>query len=116
MSIRSSKLAVAFAMAGAAAASAQQAPIYSAGSLKPHQLLAREIYKELIEINTGVTTGNVTPAAVAMAQRFKAAGVPDSDIFVGGRGIRRHGGEVARVRLRRGAAVRLPGYGPLTGS
>ena len=78
---------------------AAQEPVYTAGALKPHQQLAREIYKELIEINTGVTTGNITTAAVAMAKRFRAAGIPDSDIFVGGPRPEKHN-VVARIRGR----------------
>ena len=46
--------------------------------------LAREIYKELIEIKSGFTSGSTTPVAEAMAARLKAAGFPESDIFVGG--------------------------------
>jgi acetylornithine deacetylase/succinyl-diaminopimelate desuccinylase-like protein len=46
--------------------------------------LAREIYKELIEIKSGYSTGATTPAAEAMAARLRAAGFPDADIFVGG--------------------------------
>lgn len=46
--------------------------------------LAKDIYKELIEINTSYTTGATTPAAEAIAARFKAAGFPASDIFLGG--------------------------------
>ncbi|MBI2679870.1 MAG: M20/M25/M40 family metallo-hydrolase [Candidatus Solibacter usitatus] len=46
--------------------------------------LAREIYKELIEIKSGFTSGSTTPIAEAMAARLKAAGFPASDIFVGG--------------------------------
>jgi acetylornithine deacetylase/succinyl-diaminopimelate desuccinylase-like protein len=46
--------------------------------------LARDIYKELIEIRSGYTTGSTTPAAEAMAARLRARGFPDSDIFVGG--------------------------------
>lgn len=61
-----------------------QSSIYAPGQLKPHQQIAHDIYKELIEINTGVTTGNVTTAAVAMAKRFRDAGIPEADIFVGG--------------------------------
>src|SRR6266851_7092082 len=44
--------------------------------------LAREIYQELIEINTSYTTGATTPAAEAIARRFKAEGFPESDIHV----------------------------------
>jgi acetylornithine deacetylase/succinyl-diaminopimelate desuccinylase-like protein len=66
-------------------ASAQtRTPIYTPGKLTPNQQRAHDIYKELIEINTGMKTGNVTPAAQAMAKRFRDAGIPDSDIFVGG--------------------------------
>ena len=40
-----------------------------------HQL-ARDIYKELIEINTADSAGSTTRAAEAMAARLKAAGLP----------------------------------------
>jgi acetylornithine deacetylase/succinyl-diaminopimelate desuccinylase-like protein len=46
--------------------------------------LAREIYKQFIEIPSGFTTGSTTPIADAAAARLKAAGFPESDIFVGG--------------------------------
>ena len=48
------------------------------------QRLAREIYKEMIEVKSGFTTGTTTPIAEAVAAQFKAAGFPASDIFVGG--------------------------------
>jgi len=49
----------------------------------PNDLRAREIYKELVEINTTDTpAGNVTKAAEAMAARLKAAGFPAADIQV----------------------------------
>src|SRR4051794_29642586 len=59
-------------------------PVYTPGRLTPAQQTARDVFKELIEINTSVTTGNVTAGAVAMAKRFRDAGIPDSDIFIGG--------------------------------
>jgi len=46
--------------------------------------LAREIYKEMIESRSGFTTGSTTPIAEMVAARLRAAGFPDSDIFVGG--------------------------------
>jgi acetylornithine deacetylase/succinyl-diaminopimelate desuccinylase-like protein len=46
--------------------------------------LARDIYKELVEIKSGYTTGATTPVAEAVAARLKAAGFSESDIFVGG--------------------------------
>src|ERR1700719_3037033 len=48
------------------------------------QRLAREIYKQMIEVKSGFTTGSTTPIAESVAARFKAAGFPASDIFVGG--------------------------------
>jgi len=46
--------------------------------------LAREILKELIEINTTDSVGNVSAASEAMAKRLRSAGYADSDIFIGG--------------------------------
>lgn len=51
---------------------------------QPDQKLTREIFKELIEINTTHSIGNTTKAAEAMAARLKAAGFSDKDIFIGG--------------------------------
>jgi len=45
--------------------------------LAPHQQLAHDVYKELIEFNTGPTHGT-TAAAQAMLKRFRAAGFPAS--------------------------------------
>ncbi len=51
--------------------------------LSPDHQLARDIFKELIEINTTDTpAGNVTTAAEAMAARFRQAGFPAGDIHV----------------------------------
>src|SRR3954468_4325752 len=51
---------------------------------EPERQLAREIYKEMVEIKSGYTTGATTPVAEAVARRLRAAGFPDADIFVGG--------------------------------
>ena len=58
----------------------------AAATLPPpeEQQLARDVYKQLIEIKSGFTTGATTPAAEAMAARLKAAGFRESDIFIGG--------------------------------
>ena len=45
--------------------------------------LAHDIYKEFVEIQSGFTTGATTPVAEAAAFRLRAAGFPNSDIFVG---------------------------------
>src|SRR5579884_2021174 len=44
--------------------------------------LSHDIFKQLIEINTTDSVGNVTTAAEAMAQRLRDAGFTDSDIQV----------------------------------
>ncbi|HMC55273.1 MAG TPA: M20/M25/M40 family metallo-hydrolase [Gemmatimonadaceae bacterium] len=75
---------------------------FTAGSLTTQQQLTRDIYKQLIEINSGDRTGSVTPAAVAMAQRFRDAGIPDADIFIGGPRPEKHN-VVARIRGRAGS-------------
>src|SRR5438067_7776341 len=66
-------------------------PLLLTGSLagqtmppEPERRLAREIYKEFIEIKSGFTTGATTPVAQAAAARLRAAGFPESDIFIGG--------------------------------
>src|SRR3954463_15983887 len=49
----------------------------------PNDARAREIYKELVEINTTDTpAGNVTKAAEAVAARLKAAGFPAADMQI----------------------------------
>jgi acetylornithine deacetylase/succinyl-diaminopimelate desuccinylase-like protein len=45
---------------------------------------ARAIFKQLIEINTTESVGNVTQAAEAMAQRLREAGFPEKDVIVAG--------------------------------
>lgn len=44
--------------------------------------LSHDIFKELIEINTTDSVGNVTMAAEAMAKRLRDAGFPESDVQV----------------------------------
>ena len=72
------------------------------GQTGPNDARAREIYKELIEINTTDTpAGNVTTAAEAMAARLKAAGFPASDMQVLGPDPKK-GNLVARWRSTTG--------------
>ena len=57
----------------------------------PNDARARDVYKELVEINTTDTpTGSVTKAAEAMAARLRAAGFPERDIQVLGPDPRKH--------------------------
>src|SRR5438477_9754761 len=65
-------------------ARAQQSPAARAMPAEQDRQLARAIYKEMIEIKSGYTTGATTPVAEAAARRLRAAGFPDRDIFVGG--------------------------------
>src|SRR5215467_11609413 len=48
----------------------------------PAQRELREIYKELVEINTTDSVGSCTDAANALATRLKAAGLPAQDVQV----------------------------------
>ena len=84
-------------MSSPSGAQSPPAPVYVAGKLTSAQQVAHDVYKELVEINTSVTTGNITNGAVAMAKRFREAGVPDSDIFIGGPRADKYN-VVARVR------------------
>lgn len=69
-------------------------------ALTPNQQLGRDIFKELIEINTTDTPlGNVTKAAEAMAARLRAAGFPEQDIRVLGPAPTKHN-LVARIHGR----------------
>ena len=44
--------------------------------------LSHDIFKQLIEINTTDSVGNVSTASEAMAQRFRDAGFPQSDLHL----------------------------------
>jgi acetylornithine deacetylase/succinyl-diaminopimelate desuccinylase-like protein len=66
--------------------------------------LSRDIFKQLIEINTTDSVGSTTVAANAMAKRLRDAGFPDSDIYLGGPNDRR-GNLVARFH---GTGARKP--------
>ncbi len=48
--------------------------------LPPHDKLLREIYQELVEINTTDSVGSCTDAAKAMAVRLKTGGYSDADM------------------------------------
>lgn len=87
--------------AGAAGAEAPDGtPATSASrDLLPHQQLARDLLKELIEINTTHSSGDNTAAAQAMADRLLAAGFPADDIHVLAP-VERKGNLVVRYRGR----------------
>lgn len=52
----------------------------TAQTLRPDQEKFREIYKELVETNTTLSSGSCTQAASQVAARLKAAGYPDADL------------------------------------
>jgi acetylornithine deacetylase/succinyl-diaminopimelate desuccinylase-like protein len=66
--------------------------------------LSRDIFRELIEINTTDSAGSTTLAAEAMAKRLKDAGFPAGDVQVLGPNDRK-GNMVARLR---GIGARRP--------
>jgi len=67
--------------------------------------MARDIFKQLIEINTTDSVGSTTVAAQAMAKRLLDAGFPAADVIVIGPNDRK-GNLVVRYRGRPGAASR----------
>ncbi|MFL6336967.1 MAG: M20/M25/M40 family metallo-hydrolase [Pyrinomonadaceae bacterium] len=76
-------------------------PAARAQTLAPEQQLARDIFRELIEINTAEPSGTAK-AAEAMAARLRAAGFPEEDLTIVGPNARKQN-LVARLRGR-GAA------------
>lgn len=70
----------------------------------PSQKAFREIYQELVEINTSNSAGDTLRAADAMAARLKAGGFPSADVQVISSGPRK-GNLVARLR---GTGARKP--------
>ena len=80
----------------------------ASGPLAAHQQLAREIYKELVEINTTRRRpGGTTQAAEAMATRLRAAGFPAADVQVlGARPPKQR--QSRRAPSRAGVAGRKP--------
>jgi acetylornithine deacetylase/succinyl-diaminopimelate desuccinylase-like protein len=54
----------------------------SAQDVPPDLASFRELYKELVEIDTTLSKGDCTVAANALAARLRAGGIPDEDIHV----------------------------------
>jgi acetylornithine deacetylase/succinyl-diaminopimelate desuccinylase-like protein len=76
----------------------------AAPSTAPAQQLARDIYQELVEVNTVTATGDTARAAQAMADRLLAAQFPPVDVHVF-IPTERKGNLVARLR---GTGARKP--------
>ena len=71
----------------------------AAADLLPHQQMAKDFLRELIEIDTTHSTGNTTNAADAMAAHLIAAGFPEEDVLVLGP-VENKGNLVVRYRGR----------------
>jgi acetylornithine deacetylase/succinyl-diaminopimelate desuccinylase-like protein len=71
----------------------------AAADLLPHQQMAKDFLRELIEIDTTHSTGNTTNAADAMAAHLIAAGFPEEDVLVLGP-LENKGNLVVRYRGR----------------
>jgi len=88
----SSATALALLVCGAAASAQPQAP-------EADRKLFREIYQELVEINTTDSVGDNTQAAQAMAARLKSAGFTDIEMqIVVPPGAPKKGNLVARLK------------------
>ena len=75
-------------------------PPASAAADAATRQLAHDIFRELVEINTTESAGNVTAAAEAMARRLRAAGFADADMAL-----------VGSVARKQNLVVRLRGTG-----
>jgi acetylornithine deacetylase/succinyl-diaminopimelate desuccinylase-like protein len=80
-------------------AAVQENDAGSTSGLLAHEQLARDLLRELVEIDTTHSNGDNTAAAEAMAARLRAAGFPDEDIHVLGPKPRK-GNLVVRYRGR----------------
>lgn len=79
----------------------------AAQALSPERQLARDIYRELVEINTTASVGSTTDAANAVAARLRAAGFPTADVQVlVPEGNARKGNLVARLHGAAGSALK----------
>jgi len=81
-------------------------PELAAAELLPHQQIARDILRELVEIDT-TQAGNTTIAAEAVAARLLAEGFPQEDVMVMGPTEDR-GNLIVRYRGRGGDTGRKP--------
>lgn len=85
-----------FVIKAALASASTMGVAIGATSVDSHAL-ARDIFKQLIEINTSESGEGTTPAAQAMAQRLRDAGFDEKDIHIVG-GDSRKQNLVARLR------------------
>lgn len=98
------RLVSAVLLGTALVASAREAAAQAAAPAMPSAALARELLAEMIPHRT-TETGNTTPLAESLAQRFRTAGFPAADVMVLGAGARNRN---LVVRLRGRDRARSP--------
>ena len=107
--IRSAVRCLTLALLATAASRLPAQTVAAPSQLSARQRLAREVYKQLVEINTSDSVGSTTVAAEAMAARFRAAGFSAADVQVlvpAGRPDK--GNLVVRYRGRTAARAQKP--------
>jgi acetylornithine deacetylase/succinyl-diaminopimelate desuccinylase-like protein len=57
-------------------------PAVAGDAIRPDQAAYRELFRELVETNTTLSSGSCTEAAEKMAARLRKAGMPGSDIHL----------------------------------
>jgi acetylornithine deacetylase/succinyl-diaminopimelate desuccinylase-like protein len=92
-----------FAAAGALALLSSPGASAQETAPRPDQLAFRDLYKELVETDTSVSTGSCTAAAEKMAARLKAAGYSDDQLTLF---------KVDGFPLDGGLVAHLPGTAP----
>ncbi len=80
-SVRTAVGALVFA---AAPLGAQGRPTLATMPPEAERQAARAIYQEMVEVQSGYSTGATTPLVEKVAKRFRDAGFPAADIFIGG--------------------------------
>ena len=105
--MRMSGWVAALVVLGAAVGCVAQGAARSAGTKLPEtdRVLARSIFKELIEINSQDSNGSVTAAAEAMRNRLLKAGFAAEDLVLAGPNARKQN-LVARYRGTPGSTLR----------
>ncbi len=79
--------------------------VVAASALGADSTLARDIFRQLIEINTTDSAGGTTAAAEAMKQRFLDADFPPEDLTIAGANAQK-GNLVVRLHAAAGASLK----------
>jgi acetylornithine deacetylase/succinyl-diaminopimelate desuccinylase-like protein len=82
--------------------------LHAQSPLTPYQTLGRSLLRELVETNTTYSVGSTTKAAELLAARFRAAGLPASDVQIVGPDTGRDAKDRNLVVRFRGRGARRP--------